>query len=592
MPVDLQFPSPQVAPLYLLCDQLLFENRLSDGQRVCLRVFKEAPNRFTLSDLVYTALVTKNENLLREVEKFVKNLKGVRQKDLFLAEVEAAEAYLSGDKKTASERILYCFRRGYYDDALLKMAAEMVNPAEQWELTAWLLFYYRLKNPQNPKISQALKTVLLGGGERSVKLIKEFIKIQPSPDLYRLLGDLLLLNGRYKEAVKVLEEGVNRYPADKRLRELLSQAYIFLVRKENFPPHFVVELNKVIHRLDQNFGEQLERLADENPKFAEILLCRAVSVGWTDAAVFLGRLWIKNLKEVDSKDIPCLALYWGISSIKGIPLTDQERQLLEQLLKRYPKNPYLRTVAAFELAREGKRAEAAKYLEGLSPQKLQGLFLPIYYALRYYLEGLKPPKRGPYFAVALITALNALSPALADKYASEFLEKNPSPEAYELVVDTFFGLGKLNKALDYARRALELFPDNPYFLNTYAYTLLLVEGQRGAREAATLLKKALAKDPNNPAYEDSLGYAYLLMGNLKEAQRYLSEALKQAPNDPAVEYHYALLLLKKGDCATAEDYAEKALKNALSLYGEPEPQLIERIKALLDELKKKCRLKR
>ena len=60
-------------------------------------------------------------------------------------------------------------------------------------------------------------------------------------------------------------------------------------------------------------------------------------------------------------------------------------------------------------------------------------------------------------------------------------------------------------------------------LNYYGYML----ADRGERldEAVTMLQRALAEDPNNPAYLDSLGWAYFKQNKLAEAEAYIRKAL-------------------------------------------------------------------
>ena len=71
---------------------------------------------------------------------------------------------------------------------------------------------------------------------------------------------------------------------------------------------------------------------------------------------------------------------------------------------------------------------------------------------------------------------------------------------------------------------------------------------RGNRldEAVSLLKKAVAFDPQNGAYLDSLGWAYYKQGQYALAAEYARKAVLRMPNDPAIREHLADILEKTG----------------------------------------------
>lgn len=82
--------------------------------------------------------------------------------------------------------------------------------------------------------------------------------------------------------------------------------------------------------------------------------------------------------------------------------------------------------------------------------------------------------------------------------------------------------GRLEEGLDWYAKALELAPENLNALNGYGY--LLACAGRDLELALTCCRKAVDGDPDNPAYADSLGWAYYKLGRLEEASRYLYAA--------------------------------------------------------------------
>jgi tetratricopeptide (TPR) repeat protein len=99
-------------------------------------------------------------------------------------------------------------------------------------------------------------------------------------------------------------------------------------------------------------------------------------------------------------------------------------------------------------------------------------------------------------------------------------------------------------------------------LNYLGYTLV----ERGGRldEAVALIQRAVALDPHNGAYLDSLGWAYFKMNQLDLAEPNLRAAAGQLPRDSVVQDHWGDLLAKRGRLAEAVE----AWRRALSGDGE------------------------
>jgi len=107
------------------------------------------------------------------------------------------------------------------------------------------------------------------------------------------------------------------------------------------------------------------------------------------------------------------------------------------------------------------------------------------------------------------------------------------------------------------RQVLARNPDHGPALNYLGYTLV----ERGGRldEAVTLLKRAVALDPYNGAYLDSLGWAYFKLNQLDLAEPNLRTAAEQLPRDSVVQDHWGDLLAKRGRYADAVEAWRRAL---------------------------------
>jgi tetratricopeptide (TPR) repeat protein len=95
--------------------------------------------------------------------------------------------------------------------------------------------------------------------------------------------------------------------------------------------------------------------------------------------------------------------------------------------------------------------------------------------------------------------------------------------------------GKMAEGLRWYAKALELDPEYPNALNGMGY-ILACEGGENAR-ALTFCRKAVDKKPDNPAYLDSLAWAYHKIGLDHEARQHISRALALAPRADEIRDH-------------------------------------------------------
>ena len=99
--------------------------------------------------------------------------------------------------------------------------------------------------------------------------------------------------------------------------------------------------------------------------------------------------------------------------------------------------------------------------------------------------------------------------------------------------------GNIDESLQWYGRALDLEPAHPTSLNGLGY-VLAYRGDDLTR-ALSCCRKAVEARPNNPAYQDSLGWVYLKLGFFDEAETWLERALKGAPDEREVQEHVRTL---------------------------------------------------
>ncbi len=96
-------------------------------------------------------------------------------------------------------------------------------------------------------------------------------------------------------------------------------------------------------------------------------------------------------------------------------------------------------------------------------------------------------------------------------------------------------LGDIEGAIAAGRDALRLQPELPPVLNFLGY--LLADHSRDLDEAEGLIERALARDPDNGAFLDSMGWLYFRRGRLEDARRLLERSLLQTGGDPVIHEH-------------------------------------------------------
>lgn len=137
--------------------------------------------------------------------------------------------------------------------------------------------------------------------------------------------------------------------------------------------------------------------------------------------------------------------------------------------------------------------------------------------------------------------------------------------------------GNFRDAESSLREVLKKEPENPTALNNLGYFLV----ERGERlpEAVNLIKRALAGEPANSSFLDSLGWAYFRLNQLDEAEKHLSEAARRNPSSAAIQDHLGDLYEKQGKL----EQAKTAWRKALTLLKQPDE--IARIRAKISDKK-------
>jgi Tfp pilus assembly protein PilF len=120
--------------------------------------------------------------------------------------------------------------------------------------------------------------------------------------------------------------------------------------------------------------------------------------------------------------------------------------------------------------------------------------------------------------------------------------------------------GRLEPSIESYRKVLKMEPDNGVALNNLAYQLTKVP--KAADEALQYAQKAKSLVPGNPAFDDTLGWAYYQKNLFPSAVKQLEIATAGPSPSPVRLYHLAMAYQKAGNAAKAKLAYERAHKIA------------------------------
>jgi tetratricopeptide (TPR) repeat protein len=522
------------------------------------------------------------------------------------AETEAQELLKRDPNDVQTRRLLgHIYLRSLGEANSTGQSETVVRAAEQFkevvrldpgdtESALWLARLYRLQNkhvqaeevlrgilksdPDNEAGVEQLTQLLLDQGKsaEAVALLEGITAKSPSPTLLDLLGDAytqtkdlakaeaayqkaveldpsemshqrglgqtLLAEEKYPEALKVYQKLADLMPDDSDVYLRLAQIYRELHQLDKAEETLTKARQYLPDSLDVMFSEAMLYQAQGRTEDAIRVLSSAVTgvKGQSEAlptrrrnlAVLyqqLGKLYsetenyqsavftyeeLGRLGDEENRRARLL-LMEAYRSAKDLP---KALQTGKEALAKYPADNSIKSSYALLLGEAGKTEEA---LSLLKPQlKGTGADRDVYLNIAQVYERARKYKEA--------------------EQAAQTAEALPgAPRENEM---TWFLLGAIyerQKFFDRAevefKKVLAVDPQNAAALNYYGYML----GDLGIRldEAEAMVKKALADDAYNGAYLDSLGWIYYKQGKFSEAEATLRKAVERESHDPTIHSH-------------------------------------------------------
>jgi len=353
-----------------------------------------------------------------------------------------------------------------------------------------------------------------GGNEKALEHLEKAHSMNPmSVPLLVKLGQLNIDLGNYEDAVKYLSMARSLSPLNADTRRLLGIA---------------------LYRV----GEREEALDEE--LVALYLTPRNSEVHYYLARIFTemraDSLALKHIrKAIKLKPRPEYRIFEAYLLVSGERFRKAIRKLKSMKRDLNPVGYYLLGTAHFGLK---KYKDALKYFRKASELD------PDNYGYKRTVVDLLERLGRKEEAIDLLVKLSELYP---DSTEPRFRLAMLYAETGEMArAESLFALLAREDSTDAA-----VYNNWGYFLATRGGDL---------DSAQKLVKKALDLEPENPLYLDSMGWIYYLKGDYDRAFEYLKKAVEKEGDDPEILEHMGEILMKLGERKEALKYLRRALK--------------------------------
>lgn len=257
-------------------------------------------------------------------------------------------------------------------------------------------------------------------------------------------------------------------------------------------------------------------------------------------------------------------------------LSHETDRLLNILLEYYPQNPKVLTLHADILLRQNKKKEAYDVLLNIiqvDPGKylIWEQLLMIEHELQLWdslfvhsekATELFPLNLNLHFFKA-VAAFELKKFSIADEVLS-YIQTLPASnkdfmvEVYALHGEVLHAMGKNAESDSKLEKALEIDKTNRIVLNNYSYYLSLRSDSLDKAERMSLI--CVEMEPNNPTFLDTYAWVLYKQNKLEEALKYIEKAYRLQKNNATIIEHYGDILYKLGRYDEALERWNEAFK--------------------------------
>ena len=129
---------------------------------------------------------------------------------------------------------------------------------------------------------------------------------------------------------------------------------------------------------------------------------------------------------------------------------------------------------------------------------------------------------------------------------------------------------RYEEAAEQFQAVLAIQPEHSTAMNYLGY--MWADNNENLEQALDLVRRAVALEPNNGAYVDSLGWALFRLGKFEEARRHLERANQLVPEDSVILEHLGDVYVALGD----ERRAREAYEHALAINDDENVEAVRR----------------
>jgi tetratricopeptide (TPR) repeat protein len=425
-------------------------------------------------------------------------------------------------------------------------------------------------NPESNDYARNLISILrvAGSSGEELRIYRRLMKSAVSPALMVGYSSALVRAGDHAEAIKILSEYVALDPSNASAVGLLAIAQ----RRANQRSAAIETLKAGASKADEGArldlalelaqtyeeaGRNEEAIAQYEQVFEELLGKAAQSPA--DSTLF---------GEVVNRLVRALRRSGSEAKLQGV-LAKTRRALDEG-------NPLLDLITIESLREDGKPHEALELARAASRRSPDDRALKFTEAVilgesKLFKESadlLRSMIRGDIGSATEDASVYIVLSGV-QMQAGRLVEAEESArKALELSPDDAQALIQLSSILDRAgkhedsektlRELLKREPDNATALNNLGY--FMVERGVGYAEALKLIEQAVAIDPTQGSFLDSLGWTHFKLGNIEKARQYLEKATIYSRRNSTIHEHLGDVLREEGRMAEARKQWEKALE--------------------------------
>lgn len=392
--------------------------------------------------------------------------------------------------------------------------------------------------------------VKLGQPEQALKSFQRALAVEPShQDALRWMAMLYTSQGRIEEAIHVYERLIEQEPTDRFVLSTLADLYVLQGKLTQAVELYerLIQEHGSSSQLHFNLGVLQGRLGHFQAAIQELSRATELAPESVEIRVALGLTY-----ELDNQLDKAAAHY-------------------EEAIRLDPLNPRLYQHAARVYANQDRVQDAIRCYQtmlDLAPADLDAIvglvrlwMLHKQFEEAHHLLAAKLDTLGEtpelYLVLGLLyrevgapyEALRAFERAVA--------LREEGAQAHFYLGAQLERLHRAQEARQELRRTITLDPNHADALNYLGY----IDAEAGVNlpEAKALIERALALDPENGAYEDSLGWVYYRLGKMEEALRHLERAAQLLGSDPTIFEHLGDVYFTQGDLQKAEAAWQKAL---------------------------------